>query len=337
MIRSLRRELAKSGTPTLDEAMTAYESYMKTEKGNRATSVSTTRARLGSFFVDLEQPVGALTKASCARMYVDLTKRPTRTKKPSAVDTHRNTLAQAKTFLAWCVKTKYIATSPLAAVEGTGRRRHGKAQLRVDESRKWLAKALELADAGDVGAVMASVSLLMGLRASEIIERTVRDLDDQGRLLWVTKSKTVHGVRKLTVPEVLRPYLRRLAEGKPPEARLFGDHWRDFVRQSVKRVCRAAGVPEVTAHGMRGTHSTLAVEAGASGNLVAASLGHGSETVTFTSYVAPGTREAAASRRAFEVLNGGKAETAAVGNDSAANRYQQVAENGKGLASLRSP
>ncbi len=286
--------------------MTSYASYMKEEKGNRATSVSTTRARLESFFIDLEQPVNGLTRASCERLYLDLTKRPTRLGIPAAVDTHRNTLAQAKTFLGWCVKKKYIAASPLDAVEGQGRRRHGKAQLRVDESRKWLARAIKLADAGDVGAITAMMSLLMGLRASEIIERTVRDLDDEGRLLWVTKSKTAHGVRKLAVPDVLQPYLLRLAKGQPPEARLFGSRWRDFVRKSVQRVCRLAKVPEIAAHGMRGTHSTLAVEAGSTGNVVAASLGHGSPTVTFTSYVAPGTKESVASRRAFEVLEGGR-------------------------------
>lgn len=52
------------------------------------------------------------------------------------------------------------------------------------------------------------------------------------------------------------------AEGKPPEAELFGEHWRDWVRKWVQRICEAAGVPVVTAHGMRGFHSTLAVEHG---------------------------------------------------------------------------
>jgi integrase len=245
---------------------------------------------------------------------------------------------EAKTFVGWCVKHKYLSANPLDEVEGVGRRRHGKAQLRVDESRKWLAKALELADAGDAGAIAASLSLLMGLRASEICERTVRDLDDQGRLLWVTKAKTANGVRQLVVPDVLRPYLVKLAEGKKPEAHLFDTHWRDWVRKSVQRVCKLAGVPLITAHGMRGTHSTLAVEAGATGNIVAASLGHGSPTVTFTSYVAPGTKESAASRRAFDVLQGGKVESAAgVGNDCPANHYQADSENDEGLASLRGP
>lgn len=60
----------------------------------------------------------------------------------------------------------------------------GNAQLRVDEERRWLAKAVELAAAGEAGAVAAIVALLMGMRASEIVERVVRDVDGGGRLLW---------------------------------------------------------------------------------------------------------------------------------------------------------
>ena len=35
----------------------------------------------------------------------------------------------------------------------TGKRRHGKPQLRVDEARRWQAKALQLAEEGEGGAV----------------------------------------------------------------------------------------------------------------------------------------------------------------------------------------
>jgi integrase len=101
----------------------------------------------------------------------------------------------------------------------------------------------------------------MGMRANEIVSRVVRDLDDDGKLLWIPDSKTEAGRRTLQVPELLRPLLKALAEGKSPDAKLFGYHWLDWVRRWVKRICEAPGVPKVTAHGMRGLHSTLAVEA----------------------------------------------------------------------------
>jgi len=59
--------------------------------------------------------------------------------------------------------------------------------------------------------------MLMGLRAKEIVERVVRDVDDDGRLLWIPESKTEAGRRAQEVPAVLKPYLLRLVEGKKPE------------------------------------------------------------------------------------------------------------------------
>ena len=56
------------------------------------------------------------------------------------------------------------------------------------------------------------------------------------------------------VPDDLRPLLARLTEGKQPADYLFpansktGMYWRDWPRKQVKRICRLAGVKEVTAH-----------------------------------------------------------------------------------------
>jgi integrase len=113
-----------------------------------------------------------------------------------------------------------------------------------------------LADDREEGASAALLSLVMGMRANEIVSRVVRDLDDEGKLLWIPDSKTEAGRRTLQVPELLQLRLRGLAEGKAPEAKIFGHHWRDWVRKWVARICEAAGVPKVTAHGMRGLHFT---------------------------------------------------------------------------------
>ena len=52
-----------------------------------------------------------------------------------------------------------------------------------------------------------------------------------------------------------------------------------------------AGVPRVSTHSLRGLHSTLALQAGATSSAVAAALGHGSFDVTAKHYAAPGTVE----------------------------------------------
>ena len=59
---------------------------------------------------------------------------------------------------------------------------------------------------------------------------------------------------------------------------------RYWVLRYVQRLCRAAGVPTVPAHGLRGTQATLAVDAGSTSHLVVAALGHESFTTTARHY-----------------------------------------------------
>ena len=209
-----------------------------------------------------------------------------------APDTHRNALAIGKAFGRFCVKNRWLVSSPFEDVEPAGRRRRGKPQLGVDEARKLTEVCLSAGIEPEPIAVLAT--LLLGPRASEVIDRDVRDLDDGGRLLWIRASKTEAGKRAVEVPEMLRPLLLGLAKDRIAAAPLFwttngarpSRHW---VRDQCIRFCRLAGVPEITAHGMRGTHSSLARRGGATAELVAAQLGHASVGVTNAAYI---TRQA---------------------------------------------
>jgi integrase len=144
------------------------------------------------------------------------------------------------------------------------------------------------------------------MTVAEVASRIVRDLDDEGRLLWIPDSKTEAGKRTLQVSDLLRPYLVALAEGKKVEELLFGYHDRNWPRKWVARICKAAGVPRVTAHGMRGLHGTLAVETGLSAHAVAAALGHESVTTTLQSYAKAGAGASARQEKVLTVLAGGK-------------------------------
>jgi len=55
---------------------------------------------------------------------------------------------------------------------------------------------------------------------------------------------------------------------------------RQTVLRHVRRICKAAGVPTVSPHGLRGTHASLAMTRGATGDLVASALGHELFTTT---------------------------------------------------------
>lgn len=285
---------------TVEEAIERYEDHVKA-KGNGGRTIETTIGRLRSFFPDAAEVLLAdVDEGDCQRRYDVLRGR-------SAVDTHRNTLCEVKTFLRRCVhKLKVLEKYPADTVEGIGKRRRGKEQLRLDEARRWLAKALELAAKGDVGAVAALTTLLLTLRSKEVVSRVARDVDDGGRLLWVPCSKTPAGRRTMEVPEVLRPHLARLAEGRAAEDPLFGRHDRGWPNDWVQRICRAAGVPTVCAHGLRGTHATIAEERGVTPRVVARALGHESPRTTHAHYTRPEAVQRALQRRALRVLQGGR-------------------------------
>jgi integrase len=290
---------------TVKQAIEAYGKYLD-EKGLKAGPTAERLRRLRTFFVDETVLLSELTTSACVTFYDALRTRVSeKTGRQYSVDTHRNTLAEARMLAKWAVKKRWLRSSPVDDIEGKGKRRHGKAQLRIDEARNWMAKAAELADAGEGGAVAAMMTLLLGMRASEIVSRVVRDLDDDGRLLWIPDAKTEAGKRTLRVPDMLRPYLQRLVDGRKPEELIFGVHWRDWPREWVQAICEKAAVPLVCAHSMRGLHSTLAMDAGVTGHVVAASLGHESVSTTVQSYAQPQAVEGARQRRALRVLAGG--------------------------------
>lgn len=137
------------------------------------------------------------------------------------------------------------------------------------------------------------------------MSRVVRDLDDGGNQVWIPSSKTENGRRTLRVPAELRDYMLQLAANKGSDDLLFGHHWRDWVRKNVQRLCTEANVPRVSAHAIRGLHATLAMEAGITGAVVAASLGQGSATVTVQSYADPAAVSAGKQRNTLRVLAGG--------------------------------
>ena len=163
------------------------------------------------------------------------------------------------------------------------------------------------------GALAALCPLLLGIRSREILDRQVRDLDDGGRVLWISKAKTRAGDRRVLVPDIIRELLLAQVAGRESGARVFGERRgtgrarsTSWMRNWVDKVCAGAEVERVTPHGLRGTHSTLAEAAGVTAEVVAASLGHEGPGVTGRHYTAPGVREARRQVVALGVLQGGQ-------------------------------
>ena len=251
-----------------------------------------------------------LTPARAVELYARHVETPGPRGRVPSTATHHFDLRLARIFARWAVREGRLQADPFASVQPVGRPNIGKPQLRIDEARKFSDVALAAFEArGDQLALAALLCLWMGLRASEVLRRQVRDLDDGGSVLWIPSGKTANARRRLVVPEALRPLLLRQAGGRPGDALLFDGSGRGYGRTSlthaVEVLCRRAGVPEVCAHSLRGLHSTLALGAGVTADAVASALGHGSFAITARHYAAPGSVDSAATSRVAGILGSG--------------------------------
>jgi integrase len=323
---------AQSEGRTLTHAVDAYEVSLR-ERELAGETVTRARRHLEKL-LQLEKNGGRaltwLTPKRAEKLYAD-------TRASSAVDTHRNALAAGRSLGRFAAKRGWLPGDPFADVEAVGRRKRGKPQLSIDETRKLVDKCVA-ENSRESLAVAACV--LLGCGASEIAHRKVRDLDDCGRVLHVTKGKNEYRVRSLEVPDDLRPLLRALAGDRPGAAYLFGDAdlarpTRYWVYWHCGRLCRLAKVPEVSPHGLRGTHSTIALGAVSTSHSVVAALaaagaalGHApGSPITASTYVAPGAVDRARQRAAMRVISG----------DARVTRGEGSAEKASAIGGTRTP
>jgi integrase len=292
----LKRFATKTDTRTVSAAVDEYIQYLR-GRGLRDGSVATVAFRLRALLrtTDRERSLRTITPAIARDLYA-------RRCAEIAPETQRQELQVASAFACWTVKQGWLRADPFASIEATRARARRKPQHRIDEARKFLELAL---GEGSRSGLAAAIALTMGLRASEVVDRTVRDVDDGARVLWIDHSKSKAGERTLEVPEVLRAPLADLVAGRDGGERLFGDVDRHWVYYHVRRLSKKAGVPVVTPHGLRGTWSSIAAEVTPVDH-VARALGHANTAVTRRHYLAAGAERAGQQERALRVLQGGR-------------------------------
>lgn len=287
--------------------MDAYLQHMA-EAGNAPRSIKAVTNFLAMLLPNPAETLGEIGPGH----YEALRKRPGR-KGPVTAATHQRALRCGRSFLTWCQERGWVKSNTLVTVKPVGKARKGKVQLRVDEARKWVRACEQLAADHD-GALGALMCLQLALRVSEVCERQVRDLDDVGRVLMVRgKASEVDIPLLLDGPQLppderealrpLRELLRQRAAGKDPIDLLVPvtpmaiTYW-------ARRACKAAGVPVVCPHALRGMHSTFARERGITPGAVAWTLRH-SESIDRQHYAAPGSSERGERAAFFRVMGAG--------------------------------
>ncbi len=265
--------------------------------------------RILSGFLPMEAPLSSISAHDAAELYRAQSQRLTHRGTPIAAETHHHALRRAKALFRWAVERRYLDRNPFASVKPLGRSNVGKPQLRIDEARRFEATALKMAQDGDSGALAVLLLLRLGMRRSEVMARVARDIDDDGRILWIPRGKTKNARRRLEIPEELQPLVRRLIKDLAPAALIFGSNRTGGVRAGnylwfkVREVCRRAQVPAVCPHSLRGLHATLAIAGGATHTAVAAALGHSSFAVTARHYADADTLDNTTARKVAETLN----------------------------------
>lgn len=307
----------------------ALEEYLaaKQAAGLKPISIRTVGDQLSAFLPVAERLTISPERAS--EIYREATTRPCRYKRPAAVATHRGQLRRARAFYGWCVDRGYLDRNPFERVKGTGRAVSGKPQLRLDEVRQLVEVLQRESSAGDEGASGLLLQLVLGARSSEILSRQVRDVDDGGRVLWIPDGKTKNARRRLSVPEEVQPLLKRLMGQRSPEDFLIGEgrsrpYSSPVLWKRLRRFCRMAGIPQVCPHSLRGLHSTLAIEAGATSGAVIAQLGHSSFQTTERHYLDKDRRHDASMRRVASTLLSPRDELAGELADLSADEVREL-------------
>jgi hypothetical protein len=197
---------------------------------------------------------------------------------------------------------------------GTQSRWQGRTKLARKQQKALFRKAVELAGSADEivseRATAVLTQLLFATRSSDVVNRRVMHIDPEDWEFEVKDGKTAASDRTFEVPKFMRPFYLRRMKGKHDEQYVFGagdkPHDRDWVRDSVHLVCRAASVPAATAHSLKGMHAELARDLGVTPALIAQALAHRDyKQTTRKSYQSGGADERATQRQVLRVLAGG--------------------------------
>lgn len=229
--------------------------------------------------------------------------------------------------LGHAVEAGLLRTSPVATLPR-------KARPKVDASKRpemkvWTVEECQtfLATAkGDRLGVAYELALATGLRRGELAGLRWADVDLAGAIVSVRRNTVTIGydtedgtpkggrARTVDIDADTVTALKAHRKAQLEERMAWGEAWQDhglvFTREDgapvhpqtllhhLRRLSRAAGVPEVRLHDLRHTHATLGLAAGVAPKVMQERLGHSSIQITLDlySHVVPGMQADAAAK-----------------------------------------
>ncbi|MBP1044890.1 site-specific integrase [Enterococcus sp. BWM-S5] len=160
---------------------------------------------------------------------------------------------------------------------------------------------VELQNEEIISKALFTLILSTGLRLGEALGLTWIDVDLSRRMIDVNKSRGATGIgttktfssnRKIVIDQNTKAILEELKFqtpfDKPIDYLFMNEYGNPYspvnARYSFNRIIQAAGVRNITIHGLRHTHATFLLEADANIKYVSARLGHKKISTTLDTY-----------------------------------------------------
>lgn len=265
------------------ECLRAFCRYSRLERGNTETWVREQRHWLTGLVEELDDGTGSLQwdklSVGVVNAYIH------RQCHGYSVSSARHAAASVRTFLGWAYRSKLIKADLRGGVHSMGKRRQGLPQaLNVDQVERLKAAADRSTPAGSRDYAILVLMARLGLRASEVANLRLDDLDwANGTLRATGKSGRL---LELPIPEdvgqALTDYLRHgrpsaalertvFIRLRPPLIRLTG---KGGVSAVISKLAAAAGLSGVHAHQLRHTAATNVLASGGNFTEARQLLGH---------------------------------------------------------------
>lgn len=220
-----------------------------------------------------------------------------------------------RSAFAWGVREQVISSNPVpAATLPPDPARHAPKKAGGPAAFDWeqLTRFLSVADGHDLGALFR-LAAATGLRRGELCYLRWRHIDLEAMRVTIAGTRTVIAgetietspksghARTITIDDNTAAHLRRHRAAQEADRAQAGNLWcdevdyvftnavgqaisPDRVSKAMTPLCKSAGVPRIKFHGLRHTHATLLLTAGAAVHEVSARLGHADATITMRIY-----------------------------------------------------
>ncbi len=293
----LRRETETKPVLTVYEALGQWIGEKRAAWRNPDSVAHNVEKRVTVWIPDV--PVNEIDPARASALYLAVTKSEGKFG-PLKAATHQGYLKTVKEFWRWLLDGGYIDKDAFAKVKPIGKANAGKQQLGPLEAKTLERMLFEKAKQGEEGALAILVQLYLGLRPSEVLGLTVGGVD--GVNVFVNGTKNQNAKRRLELFAPVAKILAKHCAKRPLSERIFASDRAmkpspNWMYKRLHAYCDEAKIARVCPHSLRGLHSSLALEAGATSNDVARSLGHSSFAITAKHYAKADSIEVGKARR----------------------------------------